>query len=43
MNQNKQRLYMSDLEFKPIHKNFTSMSNNLIYQIHKNANSDITS
>ena len=41
MNQNKQRLYMSDLEFKPIHKFFRVTISSIKYT--KNTTSDIIS
>ena len=41
MKQNKQRLYMSDLEFKLIHNFFRATISSIIYT--KNANSDIIS
>ena len=39
MKQNKQRLYMSDLDFKPIHKFFGGTVSSMKYT--KNTNSDI--
>ena len=41
MKQNKQRLYMSDLEFKPVHKFFRVTISSIKYT--KNTNSDIIS
>ena len=43
MKQNKQRLYMSDLEIKPIHKFFSSLQSNSSIKYTKNINSDIIS
>ena len=43
MKQNKQRLYMADLEIKPNHKFFSSHQSNSSIKYTKNTNSDIIS